>query len=109
MLGRDQPRKNVKAAGLYRKIMITAAERLSSILHDAQAPTFRSIVRDKFFESHHGMGDAMNRFVIHISGHIVKQQIPLHCAEQNNASTPESAGDSEENSERAIGFLKDYR
>ena len=74
MLSRHQPRKNLHAAGLYYEIMITTAERLPSILHDAQTSAFRSIVRDKFFQSHHGMGDTVNGFVIHVSGHIVKQQ-----------------------------------
>ena len=52
--------------------MITAAERLPSILHDAQAPALGTVVGNKLFHSHYAMGNAVNCFVIYISGHVVE-------------------------------------
>ena len=39
------------------------AERLPSILHDAQAPALGTLVGNKLFHSHYTVGEAVNAFV----------------------------------------------
>ena len=48
------------SAGLYRKIVISAAVRLAAILGNAQSPGFRAVVGCELLHPHHDVGDAVS-------------------------------------------------
>jgi hypothetical protein len=50
------------------------AERLPSILHDAQAPALGTVVGNKLFYSHYTVGDAVNGFEIALANVVCAAQ-----------------------------------
>ena len=61
VLGRDQPRKDLHAAGADDEVVIAAAEALAAALDDAQAPPLAAVDRGELLEMDDAVRDAVDR------------------------------------------------
>ena len=88
VLGRDQPRENLHAAGLDDQVVIAAAEVLAAIFDDPQPPPLGAIFGRQFLQPEHAVRDAVHGLVVGVGGEIVEHQHGGAVCARNNASAP---------------------
>ena len=74
VLGRDQPRKDLHAAGLDDEVVVAAAERLAAILDDPQPPPLGAVVGRQLLQPDHAVRDAVHGLVGRLGGQVVEHQ-----------------------------------
>ena len=72
LLGRDQAREHLHAAGADDEVVVAAAKRLAAALGDAQPPPLGAVDRRKLLELDDAVGDAVHRAVVGFAGQVVE-------------------------------------
>ncbi len=74
VLGGDQPRKDHRPAGSYRKVVIALADGSSAIFGDPKPPTFGAVVGRQLLQLNDAVDDAVGGLVRRFGSQIVEQQ-----------------------------------
>ena len=74
VLGGDQPRKDGRPAGSYRKVVIAEADGSSAIFRNPKPPTFGAVVGRQLLQLNDAVDDAVRGLVRNLGSQIVKQQ-----------------------------------